>query len=100
MESEKSSFNIHSIYVKILALVVIAILAFALLNVGYIIPSAKKTIRTVNENNMKDLAALSGEIVELEMEAQGVENITYDVLKPLLDGKGLNGISSSYIYHQ
>ncbi|SDB19765.1 methyl-accepting chemotaxis protein [Pseudobutyrivibrio sp. YE44] len=98
MKSEKGSFNIHSIYVKILALVVIAIVAFFMLNVGYIIPSAKRTIQTVNENNMKDLASMSAELVELEIKDKGVENVTFDVLKPILEGRGLNGISSSYIY--
>ncbi|MCR5415623.1 MAG: hypothetical protein K6E79_02365 [Pseudobutyrivibrio sp.] len=95
---KKNSINIHSIYVKILMLIVVGVLAFCVLNVGYIIPRAKGTIQSVNEHNMQDLATLGAEIVEAEINASGVDQVNYEVLKPILDGKGLNGIESSYLY--
>ncbi|MBQ8488304.1 MAG: Cache 3/Cache 2 fusion domain-containing protein [Pseudobutyrivibrio sp.] len=99
MEEPKSkSINLHSIYVKILALVVISVIAFFVLNIVFIIPKAKATIQKVNENNMQDLATLCSEIVEQEILARGAENVDYEVLKPIFEGRGLNGISSSYIY--
>ncbi|MCR5197092.1 MAG: hypothetical protein K6D38_12275 [Pseudobutyrivibrio sp.] len=94
----KRNISIHSIYVKILALVVISILAFFILNIAFIIPKAKGTIQSVNEHNMQDLATLCAKIVEEEIAANGIEGVNYESLKPILDGKGLNGIASSYIY--
>ncbi|MBP5324318.1 MAG: hypothetical protein J6Y86_02330, partial [Pseudobutyrivibrio sp.] len=96
--AKRGRLSIHSIYVKILVLIVVSIIAFITLNLAYIIPSAKKTIQTVNEHNMQDLATLCAELVEQEIDANGVENVTYDVLKPIMEGRGLNGFESSYIY--
>lgn len=97
-KEKKRSFNLHSIYVKILILVLISIIAFFLLNIVYIIPKAKATIQSVNEHNMQDLATLCAEIVEQEIEVNGVTGVNYETLKPVLEGRGLNGIESSYIY--
>ena len=97
-KTNRTKFNIHSILVKILALVIISVVAFILLNMFYIVPQAKKTIQTVNEHNMQDLATLSAEIVELDVADKGEAAATYENLKPIFDGKGLNGIDSSYIY--
>ena len=97
-KENKRSFNLHSIYVKILILVLISIIAFFLLNIVYIIPKAKATIQSVNEHNMQDLATLCAEIVEQEIEVNGVTGVNYETLKPVLEGRGLNGIESSYIY--
>ena len=69
-----------------------------MLNIAYIIPRAKATIQTVNENNMQDLATLCSEIVEQEIAAKGLEGVDYEVLKPIFEGRGLNGIDSSSIY--
>ena len=98
MNKKAGGINIHSIYVKILSLVVISIVVFCVLNIAFIIPRAKATIQSVNEHNMQDLATLCSEIVEQEIEANGVENVNYELLKPILDGRGLNGIESSYVY--
>ncbi|MBR5953583.1 MAG: hypothetical protein IKZ85_09995 [Pseudobutyrivibrio sp.] len=95
---KRGRLTIHSIYVKILVLVVGSIIAFIILNLAYIIPSAKKTIKTVNEHNMQDLATLCAELVEQEINANGVDGVTYEVLKPVLEGRGLNGFEFSYIY--
>lgn len=95
---KRGRLSIHSIYVKILVLIVVSIIAFIVLNLAYIIPSAKKTIKTVNEHNMQDLATLCAELVEQEIDANGVDGVTYEVLKPVLEGRGLNGFESSYIY--
>ncbi len=97
-KSKSNGFSIHSIYAKILILILVAVVAFFLLNIVFIIPKAKQTIKTVNEHNMQDLATLSSEIVEQEIIISGLENVDYEALKPIFDGRGLNGIDSSYIY--
>jgi methyl-accepting chemotaxis protein len=97
-KSTKAGFNLHSIYVKILTLIIISVIAFFVLNIAYIIPRAKATIQKVNENNMQDLSTLCSEIVEQEIAAKGLEGVDYEVLKPIFEGRGLNGIDSSSIY--
>ena len=96
--SKEHAVGMHSIYVKIVALVLIAVILFFVLNLVYIIPRAKATIQSINENNMQDLATLASELVEAEIQANGIDNVDYDLLKPILDGRGLNGIDSSYLY--
>ena len=64
--SKKNGINLHSIYVKILVLVIISVVAFFALNMFYIIPQAKSAVQKINENNMQDLATLCSEIVEQE----------------------------------
>ncbi|MBQ1902540.1 MAG: hypothetical protein II169_08360 [Lachnospiraceae bacterium] len=90
--------NLNSILTKILLIVVISIIAFTILNVGYIVPVARKEIQRTIENNMQDIATLSAEVVEKEIDDIGESNVDYEALKPLLEGKGLNGVESSYIY--
>ncbi len=97
-KSKKTGFNLNSIMMKILILIVISIFAFTALNVGFIIPKAKNEIKSTIENNMQDIATLSGEVVAKEIDDVGEENVDYEALKPLLEGKGLNGVESSYIY--
>ncbi|MCR5771863.1 MAG: methyl-accepting chemotaxis protein [Butyrivibrio sp.] len=95
---KKRKINIHSIYAKIIMLIVVCVLLFFLLNIVYIIPKAKSAVQNVTENNMRDIATLSSEIVDKLVEDYGEENTDYSVLKESLDGKGLNGIDSSYVY--
>lgn len=97
-QSKAKRFNIHSIYAKILLLVIVSVVAFFALNITYIIPKSKETIQKVNENNMQDLATLCSEIVEQEIIITGADNVDYEILKPIFEGRGLNGIESSYIY--
>jgi methyl-accepting chemotaxis protein len=90
--------NLNSILTKILLIVIISILGFTALNVGFIIPKAKNEIQKTIENNMQDLATLSAEVVQKEIDDVGEANVDYQALKPLLEGRGLNGIESSYLY--
>lgn len=98
IKKRNETVNLHSIYVKILVLVLISVIAFFALNIAYIIPRAKSTIQKVNENNMQDLATLCSELVEEEILLKGADAVDYDALKPIFDGRGLNGIESSSIY--
>ncbi|MCR4781284.1 MAG: methyl-accepting chemotaxis protein [Lachnospiraceae bacterium] len=96
--AKKSGFNIHSIYVKILLIVLVSIFAFSNMNILYIIPKARASVQKASENNMKDIATLSSELVETEIEVKGKKNVDYEALKPIFDGRGLDGIESSYVY--
>ena len=95
---KKKSINIYSIYAKIIMLIVGCVLLFFLLNIIYIIPQSRSAVQKVTENNMQDIATLSSQLVDNLVDEYGEENTDYSVLKPVLDGKGLNGIDSSYVY--
>ena len=47
---------------------------------------------------MQDIATLSSMLVDELVTDYGEEGTTYEVLKTRLEGKGLNGIDSSYLY--
>ena len=95
---KKRSINIYSIYAKIIMLIIGCVLLFFLLNVVYIIPQSRNAIQKVTENNMQDIATLSSMLVDELVTDYGEEGTTYEVLKTRLEGKGLNGIDSSYLY--
>ena len=95
---KKRSINIYSIYAKIIMLIIGCVLLFLLLNVFYIIPQSRSAIQRVTEDNMQDIVTLSSQLVDDLVKENGEENTDYEVLKTRLDGKGLNGISSSYVY--
>ena len=95
---KKRSINIFSIYAKIIMLIIGCVLLFLLLNIVYIIPQSRSAIQNVTENNMQDIVTLSSQLVDELVEENGEENTDYEILKTRLDGKGLNGISSSYVY--
>ena len=98
-KAKTNSLGVNSIYFKIVILVVVCVLMFFLMNVLFILPQAKKAIKRTTENNMLDLAKLSSEKVDiLGEEHEGIDNVTYDILKPSLEEISLKGIASSYIY--
>lgn len=88
----------NSINARIIMLVVICILLFIGLNAAYIIPQSKNAVQATTEKNMQDIAMFSGMLVEDMIEENGAENVNYDMLKTVLEGKGLAGIDSSYVY--
>lgn len=95
---KKRSINIYSIYAKIIMLIIGCVVLFLLLNIFYIVPQSRSAIQKVTENNMQDIVTLSSQLVDDLVKENGEENTDYEVLKTRLEGKGLNGISSSYVY--
>lgn len=98
MATEKKTINIHSIGVRIILLVLVCVLLFMLLNLAYIIPKSKEAVKEATEKNMRDIATLSGMLVSNMIDQNGAENVTYEMVKADLDGKGIEGMPSSYIY--
>ncbi|MCR4956683.1 MAG: hypothetical protein K6A30_08360 [Lachnospiraceae bacterium] len=98
MNLRRKSISIYSIYTKILLIVLFGVIAFSVLNTAFIIPKAKTTVKTVNEHNLQDLATMGAEVLGQVVEKNSEDEITYDLLKPIYDGKGLQGIESSYLY--
>ena len=90
--------SIHSITARIIMLVLVCIVIFIGLNVAYIIPQSKNAIQESTEKNMQDIASFSAILVSNLIDEYGVDGVNYEILKPELDGKGLSGIPSSYVY--
>lgn len=61
--------------------------------------NVKKTIKDVNKNYIQDLAISYGKSVDSEIGFRGLEDaLSVDSLGNLLADKGLQGVSSSYVY--
>ncbi len=64
-----------------------------------IIPGINRNIDSTNQNYMKDLAKAYGTMFEREIEIDGIEiALSSSNLSKSLDGIGVEGITSSYVY--
>ncbi|MCM1272545.1 MAG: methyl-accepting chemotaxis protein [Clostridium sp.] len=61
--------------------------------------NVKKSIKEVNQNYIQDLAISYGKSVDAEIGFVGLEQaLSSETLESIVAGKGLQGVSSSYIY--
>ncbi|MDE6024855.1 MAG: methyl-accepting chemotaxis protein [Lachnospiraceae bacterium] len=61
--------------------------------------NVKKTIKNLNKNYIQDLAISYGKSVDNEILFNGLEQaLSAEALGSILEGEGLQGVSSSYIY--
>ena len=97
-KKKKESLGIHSISFRIIAVVLICILVFTLLNVLYIIPKSKEAVQASTEKNMQDIATFSALLVQNEIDEYGVDGVTPEIVAGDIAGKGLSGIPSSFVY--
>lgn len=82
----------------VFAMVLLAVLAGVVMGFA-IIPGVKNNIDETNQGYMKDLARAYGAMLEGEIRLDGLDAaLNYDNLSESLEGVGVNGISSSYIY--
>lgn len=82
----------------VFAMVLLAVLAGVVMGFA-IIPGVKNNIDETNQGYMKDLARSYGAMLEGEIRLDGLDAaLNYDNLSESLEGVGVNGISSSYIY--
>jgi len=90
---------LHSIKTKLSILVAVAIIATGLLMVLTYSPNVKEELTIMSQNYLNDLALAYGMVLEDEIELEGVEaTLGADNLASHLDGVGLQGVSSSYVY--
>lgn len=90
---------IHSIKIKIVVLVVLAIIATAGINLLVSVPLIKKNFTSLTQNYMKDMATLVGETIEAEIGYLGAETVLTpeELAKTAADIK-VSGMDSSYAY--
>ena len=89
----------HSIKVRLSLLVSVAIIATGLLMVFTYSPNVKNELSTMSQNYLNDLALAYGTMLDDDITSIGVENaLEPDNLSAHLNGVGLQGVSTSYVY--
>lgn len=90
---------IHSIKLKIVLVVVMAVLATTSLCLGMIIPMVEESLSEVTKHYMIDMTDLAGVNLDREIEAMGVETVlTPEGLGNAVGSIDINGMNSSYAY--
>ncbi len=90
---------IHSIKLKIVLVVVMAVLATTSLCLGMIIPMVEESLSEVTKHYMIDMTDLAGVNLDREIEAMGVETVlTPEGLRNAVGSIDINGMNSSYAY--
>ncbi|MBR5577533.1 MAG: HAMP domain-containing protein [Lachnospiraceae bacterium] len=98
MKKKKVSI-FHSVKTKLTLLVAVAILATGFWMMYAYSPSAKSELTIMSQNYLNDLAFAYGTILNDEIELEGKDKaFSKDYLFRHLDGVGLKGVESSYVY--
>ena len=94
---KKSVFD--SLSFKVVAMGVIAVVISVLVVMIYSTNQAGKTVHTINKNYLQDLTDAEGVTLTDMLNAEGEEVLTNVAeLTTMFNGKGLNGVTSSYTY--
>jgi len=91
--------KLNSIKTRICALVVVVIAVTGMMMIAVYSPNSKKQLSNMSQNYLEDLADAYGKVLELAINDSGLDAVLEpDYLKSLLEGVGLSGIDSSYVY--
>lgn len=97
-KNTKVSF-IHSIKIKIVLVTVLAVYATTSLCMAMIIPLIEDSLSEVTKNYMMDMTELTGDNLDREIEALGMEAVlTPEELENAVGEIDINGMGSSYAY--
>ncbi|MBP3458272.1 MAG: methyl-accepting chemotaxis protein [Lachnospiraceae bacterium] len=97
----KKNNSIHSVKVKICILVDIAVILTGLIMILTYSPNVKKEMGTICEHYLGDLAEAYGTTLDNEIkraDGNAASVLKTDNLSLKLDGEGLEGMESSYVY--
>lgn len=95
----KETSKLNSIKTRICTLVVAVIAIAGVLMIVLYSPNSKKQLLNMSQNYLEDLAYAYGGELDLAIRDSGVDvALGTDYLKGLLEGVGLTGIKSSYVY--
>ena len=97
----KSKQNIHSVRVKICLLVDFAVILMGILMMINYSPNCKKEIEATTENYIGDLAVAYGSTLDNQIKSSDGKTtsvLSADNLSLKLEGGGMKGIESSYVY--
>lgn len=89
----------NSIKTRIVLLVIIAIVATVLTMLLISVPAIRSNVTGLTQNYMNDLAIVTGDTIEREIDFAGAEAVlTPEELKDLTGGISISDMSSSYAY--
>lgn len=98
---KKKNNSVHSVKNKICLLVDVAVILTGLIMIFLYSPNVKQEIGTMCENYLGDLANAYGSTLDNEIkraDGNAASVLKADNLSLKLDGEGLEGIESSYVY--
>ncbi len=88
-----------SIKTKVAGMVALAIIVATVVNLIVLVPYLKNVLEEQNKNYLNDLAASSGNTLEVMLEVSSAEQVLqYDVLNVVFGKTGIEGVESSYAY--
>lgn len=87
-----------SIRMKVSFIILVAILIPIVVIMSVTMPTMRSSIKSVSESYMQDLCATKRDSIQLMVEEMGEKNITNALLKEQLEGVGMKGKTSSYMY--
>lgn len=97
MEEKKVS-RLHSVKIKVIAAVFLAVLAAISICLLILIPMFKEKLSDSVENNMMNLAKAYGSMLDMELSEEEGESLSQELLKEILQGIRVEGVASSYAY--
>jgi methyl-accepting chemotaxis protein len=97
-ENQRVTF-IHSIKSKMILMVFCALVVAIGMALWTTIPLIRKTMKSLSQSSMIDIAVVAGEDLEREVDTLGAESVlTAETLEEAVGDIQINGMSSSYAY--
>ena len=84
--------------IKIDLFVVMLIIVSNVICMAILVTNSRKYISESVQDSMLDMAHCYSQMLDAEVEKQGGKNLNYDSYAEILDGAGVNGMKSSYVY--
>ena len=95
-EDKKIKINMHSLKTKINLLLLLVIIMTTGINIWTAIPLASDSISNLNQNHLYDLVVAYGNEIDMILSQDSGDQI--EKLQEVLEGVGLKGLDSSYVY--
>ncbi|MBP3568753.1 MAG: methyl-accepting chemotaxis protein [Lachnospiraceae bacterium] len=90
---------LNSIRTKVAGMVAVAIILATIVNMVVLVPYLQNVLGEQNKNYLNDLAATSGNTLEVMLEVSSPEVVLqYETLNVIFGNTGIEGIDSSYAY--
>ena len=95
-EDKKIKINMHSLKTKINLLLLLVIIMTTGINIWTAIPLASDSISNLNQNHLYDLVIAYGNEIDMILSQDSGDHL--EKLQEVLEGVGLKGLDSSYVY--
>ena len=95
-EDKKIKINMHSLKTKINLLLLLVIIMTTGINIWTAIPLASDSISNLNQNHLYDLVVAYGNEIDMILSQDSGDHT--EKMQEVLEGVGLKGLDSSYVY--